>query len=82
DVEIQAAYVELQQLDGGEAIVRHAKKRKAGFDRKRVLGRAPGEVVFVEGDLVQVRRSDMEYTFRTERKIVPMWSVPVRVASR
>ncbi|KAJ3818377.1 hypothetical protein F5880DRAFT_1464144, partial [Lentinula raphanica] len=82
DVAVQAMYVEQQLLDGAEAIVRHAQRRKIAFDRQRVLGRKPGETVFLAGDLVQVRRSDLEYTFKTEKKIVPMWSAPVRVVSR
>ncbi|KAG2743091.1 hypothetical protein P692DRAFT_201809315 [Suillus brevipes Sb2] len=56
-------------------------KRKAAFD-KRILQRAPGEVLFKPGQLVQVYRSDLDYTFKTERKLLPKWSVPRRITSR
>lgn len=42
-------------------------KRKSAFD-KRVLERSKEEVVFRPGQLVQVLRSDLEYTFKVERK--------------
>ena len=54
EVWIQAAYVKQQQVDGYEAILGHAKKRKAVFDQK-VKGGKPGEVVFLKGDLVQIQ---------------------------
>ncbi|KAJ3885744.1 hypothetical protein GG344DRAFT_27629, partial [Lentinula edodes] len=80
-VEIQTAYVAQQQLDGYGAFVQHAVKRKNVFDR-RVLKREGKEVVFEKGDLVQVYRSDLDYTFKTIRKIIPKWSRPYRVAER
>ncbi|THU79221.1 hypothetical protein K435DRAFT_557629, partial [Dendrothele bispora CBS 962.96] len=81
DVDIQMAYAEQQRLDGYDAIVRHAVKRKQVFD-KRVLKRHPGEVMFKKGQLVQIYRSDLDYTFRTERKLIPKWSPPRRVVER
>ncbi|KAJ3911997.1 hypothetical protein F5877DRAFT_8394, partial [Lentinula edodes] len=80
-VEVQAAYVEQQQLDGYGSFVRHAVKRKGVFDR-RVLKKEGKEVVFEKGDLVQVYRSDLDYTFKTIKKIIPKWSRPYRVAAR
>ncbi|KAF9483302.1 hypothetical protein BDN70DRAFT_800044 [Pholiota conissans] len=62
-------------------IVDHASRRKTAFD-KRVNENPPREVVFRAGDLVQVYRSDLDYTFRTERKLLPKFSVPRRVVSR
>ncbi|KAJ8580041.1 hypothetical protein M405DRAFT_753776, partial [Rhizopogon salebrosus TDB-379] len=53
----------------------HAIKHKAAFDKK-LLQRAPKEVVFKPGQLVQVYRSDLDYTFKTERKLLPKWSTP------
>ncbi|KAG2743092.1 hypothetical protein P692DRAFT_201676636, partial [Suillus brevipes Sb2] len=81
DALTQIAYVEQQRLDCYEETVRHAIKRKAAFD-KRILQRAPGEVLFKPGQLVQVYRSDLDYTFKTERKLLPKWSVPRRITSR
>lgn len=49
------AYVAQQQLDGYEAILRHATQRKATFD-KRVLKKQPNISPFERGTLVQVYR--------------------------
>jgi len=81
DILTQIAYVEQQRLDGYDEVVRHAIKRKAAFDKK-LLQRAPGEVIFKTGQLVQVYRSDLDYTFKAERKLIPKWSVPRRVKER
>ena len=56
-------------------------KRKTAFDKK-VLSKNPGEVIFSKGQLVQIYRSDLDYTFKTERKLLPKWSTPHRVTSR
>ncbi|KIM61383.1 hypothetical protein SCLCIDRAFT_86339, partial [Scleroderma citrinum Foug A] len=69
------AYVAQQRLDGYDEAVRHAIKRKATFDR-HILKRQPAEVIFTPRQLVQVYRSDLDYTFKTERKILPKWSCP------
>ncbi|GAW06777.1 retrotransposon-like family member (retr-1) partial [Lentinula edodes] len=78
---IQAAYVAQQQFDGYDAFVRHAVKRKRVFDH-RVLRKEGKEIVFDKGDLVQVYRSDLDYTFKTIKKIIPKWSRPYRVVER
>ena len=56
-------------------------KRKATFD-KRILAQKPGEVIFSKGQLVQIYRSDLNYIFKTERKLLPKWSTPQRVVAR
>ena len=81
DVATQMAYVAQQRLDGYAETVAHAIKRKTAFD-KRVLARKPGEVVFSKGQLVQIYRSDLDYTYKTDRKLLPKWSAPQRVAER
>ena len=81
DAAVQMAYVAQQRLDGYAAAVSHALKRKSAFDR-RVLEQSPGEVIFSKGQLVQIYRSDLDYTFKTERKLLPKWSGPQRVTSR
>jgi hypothetical protein len=81
EVELQMAYVDHQRFDGYAQIVDHALRRKAAFD-KQVLDRSPREVIFRAGDLVQVYRSDLDFTFKTERKMVPKFSAPRRVISR
>jgi transposase InsO family protein len=75
------AYVEQQRLDAYDNTLRHTNQRKEVFD-KRVTSRKPGEVIFKLGQLVQVYRSDLDYTFKTERKILPKWSRPYRVSKR
>ena len=81
DVSTQMAYIAQQRLDGYAEMVAHALKRKAVFD-KRVLAHKPGEVIFSNGQLVQIYRSDLDYTFKTDRKLLPKWSPPQRVTSR
>ena len=54
--------------------MKNAHCRKEAFNKK-VVGRAPREVVFRAGQLVQVYRSDLDYTFLAIRK--PKWSVPL-----
>ena len=81
EVAMQMAYVNQQRFDGYAQIVDHAKHRKAAFD-KQVLAHSPREVIFRAGDLVQVYRSDLDYTFKTERKMLPKFSAPRRVINR
>ena len=81
EVETQMAYVDQQRFDGYAQTVDHTQRRKAAFD-KQVLSHPPREVIFKAGDLVQVYRSDLDYTFKTERKILPKFSAPRRVISR
>lgn len=80
DADIHLAYAEQQRLDGYDATVRHARARKAAFDRRVRRSRA-GPVAFATGDLVQVYRSDLDYTFRVDRKLLPKWSEPRRVVA-
>jgi len=81
EVDVQMAYVEQQRMDGYEHILSHAHKRKLAFDRK-LLSWAPKKVIFKAGQLVQVYWSDLDFTFKVERKMEPKWSAPRRVTSR
>jgi hypothetical protein len=81
DVQVQMAYVDQQRMDGYAHILSHAHKRKVAFDRK-VQQRAPKEVIFKAGQLVQVYRSNLDFTFKAKRKMEPKWSAPRRVTSR
>ena len=60
-------------------LLMHSKK--ATFD-KQVLLQKPGEVIFSKGQLVQIYRSDLDYTFKMECKLLPKWSIPQRITSR
>jgi hypothetical protein len=77
---VHMAYAAQQRIDGYEAIVKHAIGRKKTFD-KRVLKQS-GEVTFHTGQLVQVYRSNLDYTFKTERKLIPKWSQPYQIHKR
>ena len=81
DTTIQMAYVAQQCLDSYAAAVGHALRRKDAPDR-RVLEHTPGEVIFSKGQLVQIYRSDLDYTFKTERKLLLKWSNPQRIVSK
>jgi hypothetical protein len=81
DTALQMAYVAQQRLDGYAEAVAHALKRKSAFD-KRVLAQKPGEVIFTKNQLVQIYRNDLDFTFKTERKLLPKWSMPHRIVSR
>jgi hypothetical protein len=71
-------YVEQQQLGGYDETIWHAIKCKAAFDKK-LLQQASGEVIFEQGQLIHVYQSDLNYTFRTDHKILPKWSVPRQI---
>jgi hypothetical protein len=73
NISIQMAYVGQQRT---AQIVMHANKRKLAFD-KNVLEWAPKEVIFKVGQLVQVYRSNLDFTVSVDRKMVPKWSAPV-----
>jgi len=81
NVSTQMAYVAQQRLDGYAAAVTHAVHRKTAFNR-RVQARGPGKVVLRPGQLVQVYRSGLDYTFKIDRKLLAKWSDAQRVASR
>ena len=77
---IHQAYVQQQRLDGYTHTMEHAERQKNAFD-KRVLAQSPGVVTFEKGQLVQVYRNDLTYTFKAERKLLPRWSAPQRIVS-
>ena len=77
----QLAYSEQQRLDGYKETVKSALSWKAAFDR-RVLAKYPGHVSFPVGSLVQICRSDLDNTFKLERKLATKWSKPHRITKR
>jgi hypothetical protein len=80
EVNIHLAFVEQQHLDGYAATVDHAAKWKAAFDAK-LRRRAPRNVVFQPGDLVQVHATEWTRTFASIKKLIPMWSIPHRIVA-
>jgi transposase InsO family protein len=77
---VHMAYTAQQRVGGYKTIVRHTISRKNIFDRR--VAKSSGEVVFRTRQLVHVYRSDLDYTFRTERKLIPKWSQPYRIRTR
>jgi hypothetical protein len=60
--------------------VAHALRRKKAFNKK-VFAQKLGEVTFSKGQLVQIYRSNLDYTFKTEHKLLPKWSIPQQITS-
>jgi hypothetical protein len=81
DANVHMAYVAQQRLDGYEAIIQHAIKRKAVFD-KWVLARSPREVIFAVGQPVQFFYSSQHNTLEARRKVIPKWSPPHHIVER
>jgi hypothetical protein len=69
DAAIQMAYTAQQHLDGYDSIVQHTVQRKVRFNRRLQKNREP--TVFQKGDLFQIYRSDLDHTFKTEKKLLP-----------
>lgn len=82
DVETQMEYTRQQQLDAYSHIVEHANEREAVFNKKIDESRVKKLITFKINDLVQVYMSDLDYTFKTERKLLPKWGQVRRVISR
>jgi len=78
NAELHMAYVAQQSLDGYAEAVAHALQRKTAFDRQ-VLKTQAGMVTFQVGQLVQIFRSDLFNTLKSERKLTPKWSPPCRI---
>jgi hypothetical protein len=51
------------------------------FDAK-LHQRAPQNVIFQQGDLVQIHAMEWVRTFASIKKLIPMWSIPHRVKTR
>ncbi|KIM57132.1 hypothetical protein SCLCIDRAFT_88922, partial [Scleroderma citrinum Foug A] len=51
----------------------HVIKRKLAFDRKVILSRTR-EVLFDDGQLMQVYDNAADMTFTTSKKLLPRWS--------
>ncbi|KAF8833876.1 hypothetical protein BDN67DRAFT_866553, partial [Paxillus ammoniavirescens] len=81
NINVQLAYVNQQRLDATDLTALHAAKCKTAFDHK-VLNSTPGEVVFNDGQLVQVYDNALDTTLSTTHKLLPHWSAPRQVLSR
>ena len=79
-IEVQMAYIAQQRLDGYVEMVTHAIKQKSIFN-KQVLAHKLGEVIFSKGQLVKIYRSDLDFTLKTDQKLLPKWSSPQRVVA-
>ena len=81
NVDVHFAYAVQQWLDRYSQAVQHTVRCKATFDKK-VINSEGGQVTFTRGQLVQVHCSDPMYTIGTEKKLMPMWSLPCCVTSQ
>ncbi|KAH7918010.1 hypothetical protein BV22DRAFT_1025299, partial [Leucogyrophana mollusca] len=63
-------YIGQQCLDRYDNTITHAMKRKDAVDTRILLSRT-GPSHFGRGQLVHVYQNDPEYTFKTERKLLP-----------
>lgn len=82
DIHTQHDYTMQQQLDAYSHVVEHANEREAIFNRNIDKSSVKKLVTFHTNDLVQIYRSDLDYTFRTNRKLLPKWGQVRRVVSR
>lgn len=82
DVHTQMEYTAQQQLDAYSHVVEHANEREAAFNKNIDESRLKKSIIFHTNDLVQIYRSDLDYTFRTTRKLLPKWGQVRRVVSR
>ncbi|KIJ11411.1 hypothetical protein PAXINDRAFT_157324 [Paxillus involutus ATCC 200175] len=81
EVDIQLAYINQQRLDATDQAVLHATKCKATFNHK-VLRSSAGEVIFEEGELVQVYNNTLDMMLTNTHKLLPRWSAPRRIIHR
>jgi hypothetical protein len=72
-------YMAQQRLNGYSKAIKHVMDFKARFDR-RVLDSREGEVIFKEGQLVQIYQNDLAKLISSEHKLTPMWSEPHRIS--
>ena len=73
EAQMHMALVQQHLLEGYDTITRHAGKRKGRSDKWVEKSKA-GVVTFELGDLVQVYRSNLGYTFRVDQKMLLRWS--------
>ncbi|TFY74308.1 hypothetical protein EWM64_g9704 [Hericium alpestre] len=81
DADTHIAYVVQQHLDGYEAIIKHVLHHKSAFDRQ-LLQRHSGEVLFYNGQLVQIYQNQLEFTVSSNSKLQAKWTPPHCIASR
>ncbi|KZP25625.1 hypothetical protein FIBSPDRAFT_667933, partial [Athelia psychrophila] len=82
EIHTQLDYTTQQQLDAYSHVVEHANEHEAIFNKNIEKSRVKKLITFQTNDLVQIYRSDLDYTFRTERKLLPKWGQVRRVVSR
>lgn len=82
DIEVQLARTQQQRLDAYAHITKNAQAREHAFNNRIEESHRKQIVQFRVNDLVQVYRSDLDYTFRTERKMLAKWGPVRRVVAR
>lgn len=82
DIEQQLAYTRQQQLDAYSHILEHAEEQEAVFNARTEKSRTKTLVEFCINELVQVYCSNLDYTFKMERKLLPKWGPVRRIVAR
>lgn len=82
DVHQQLALTQQQCLDAYSHIVEKSNDREASFNESLDRSQRKKAVEFAINTLVQVYRSDLDYTFKTERKLLPKWGPVRRIIGR
>ncbi|PBK85348.1 hypothetical protein ARMGADRAFT_871587, partial [Armillaria gallica] len=75
---MQMVYTGQQHLNGYTQAVNCGEKRKETFDKK-VVGSKLRNVVFREGELVQVFNMQLDKMMQTKKKPLPRWSGVLRI---
>lgn len=78
----QLALMQQQRLDAYSHMVEKSNDREASFNEALDNSRRKQAVKFTVNTLVQVYLSDLDYTFKTERKLLPKWGPVRRVMGR
>lgn len=82
DVHGQLAFMRQQRLDAFSHIVEKSNAREDAFNAALDDSQGKSAVKFKVKDLVQVYRSDLDYTFKTEHKLLPKWGPVRRIIGR
>ncbi|KZP28227.1 hypothetical protein FIBSPDRAFT_692113, partial [Athelia psychrophila] len=79
EVHQQLAFTHQQCLDVYAHIVEKSDEREASFNKALDSSRRKKAAEFVVNTLVQVYQSNLDYTFKTEQKLLPKWGLVRRI---
>lgn len=82
EVHQQLTLTQQQRLNVYSHIVEKASKCEMSFNEALDSSWCKKAVEFTVNTLIQVYRSDLDYMFKTERKILPKWGPVLRIVGR